>query len=322
MLPHTWTPHRREDGETVGWIAVDGDDVVAFDLLGRRVTAPGVDWLEAEQELEARGLGYLAGRFTLTLHEDRLLPVRIGEVTTDRVTVVADEFGGASVVGADPETHVLPFPVPPGVLRDYVRPPVDLGTYRDDHGRPIEYGSVYWGEVEPPTEVYSTCAHPERFQPVVEVGLALLDHLTRTYDVDRATDEVDGRTRVVLTPRSGAGTPLTIELPLPGLPGVEVTAGSRYRNAWPDCGCDACDDDVLDLLDDLETTVFAIAEGGMREWRSGPDGDVPWCVHVEFDAGGNPGFGGGWSAGEPEPVDVPTTPHRWEAWPLRARRDT
>jgi len=317
MLPHTWTPHRREDGETVGWIAVDGDDVVAFDLLGRRVTAPGVDWLEAEQELEARGLGYLAGRFTLTLHEDQTLPVRIGEVTTDRVTVVADEFGGASVVGADPENHVLPFPVPPGVLRDYVRPSVDLGTYRDDHGRPIPYGSVYWGEVEPPTEVYSTCAHPERFEPVVEVGHALLDHLELTYDVDRTEARRSGRTRVTLAPRSGTGTPLSLEFGAPDQPSVTLRAGHQYGELWPDCGCDACDDSVRDLLDAMETVVLAIPEGRMSEWRERRAGE-PWAARVRIDGVTEQS---GWSDDEPEPVDLPTTPHRWGPWPLRARRD-
>lgn len=318
MLPQGWIPHRRADGEVLGWIELDGDDVVAFDLLGRRVTAPGVDWHEAEQALERRGIGYLADQYTLTLpDDDTFVPVRIGEATADHVTVVEDEFGGASVVGAEPRTHVLPFPVPAGLLRDYVRPRIDLGTWPDANGRPIEYGSVYWGGVEPASEVYSTCAHPERFEPVVIVARALLDHLERTYDVDR-TEEVDDQTRLMLTPRSGDGTALTMILPLSGLPGVEVTAGYRYRGIWPDCGCDACDDAVPDLLDSLETTVFGIVEGTMSEWRSGPDGETPWTVHVQFDLYGTyPSLESGWSAGEPEPLDLPTTPHRWGAWPLR-----
>lgn len=322
MLPRDWTPHRREDGETVGWIALDGDDVLAFDLLGRRVTAPGVDWLEAEQELEERGLAYLGGRFTLTLPPDEPLPVRIGEVTTDHVTVVADEFGGASVVGAQPRTFVLPFPVTPGTLRDYVRPHLDLGEYLDDEGRPIPYGSVHdmYDDGAPPEEAYNQCAHPERFEPIAEVGRALLDHLEDTYDVDRAEQELDGQRHVTLTPRSGGGTALTMRVPLTGLPGVELTAGFRYRCWWPGCGCDACDDDVPDLLEELEATVFAIVEGAMSEWRSGPEGVVPWSVHARIDGRGNPGYGGRRSEDEPEPLDVPTSPHRWAAWPLRARR--
>src|SRR5690606_4020188 len=59
MLPEDWTPHRREDGELLGWIRPEGDDWVAMDLLGAPVCAP-TDWLDAEAALEARGLGWLA----------------------------------------------------------------------------------------------------------------------------------------------------------------------------------------------------------------------------------------------------------------------
>lgn len=311
MLPETWIPHRRADGVVVGWIELVGDDVAAFDLLGRRVTSPGCDWHEAEQALDRRGIGYLADRYTLTL-DDGFLPVRIGEATTDHVTVVADELGGAAVIGAQPPTHVLPFPVPRGLLRDYVRPRVDLGTWLDAEGRPIEYGSVYWDDVEPDEAVYSTCAHPERFEPVALVARALLDHLDRRYDVERAEEPVDGRRSITLTPRHGGGAALSMMLPLPGLPGVEVGAGFRHRGRWPDCGCDACDDSVPDLLDDLETVVFAVVEGTMTEWGSGPDRDHLWWEHVEFEDLTRQ------SGSSQEPVaGLPTAPHRWPAWPVR-----
>lgn len=317
MLPHDWIPHRREDGEAVGWIALDGDDVAAFDLLGRRVTAPGVDWLEAEQELEARGLGYLAGEFTLLRADEPPLPVRIGEVRIDHVSVVVDEFGGASVVGADPETHVLPFPVPPGALHEYVRPRLDLETYLDVDGRPIPYGSVYWGEVEPPPEVYSTCAHPERFRPVIDVALALADHLERTYEIVRDETTAKGRTDVTLTPSAGAGSPISFVLGPPERPAVTLRAGHRFRALWPDCGCDACDDAVPGLLDDLEATVLAITAGLLSEWRSRSSADGSWSTHTTIEGvteESAPGVSEGESNG------LPTTPHRWEPWPLRARR--
>ncbi|MFH7321871.1 DUF6226 family protein [Aeromicrobium sp. JJY06] len=315
MLPDGWIPHRRGDGEVIGWLEIVGDDVIAHDLLGRRVTAPGVDWHEAEQALEERGIGYLADAYTVTTTEGALVAVRIGEVTTDRVTVVEDAFGGASVVGADPATHVLPFPVPRTRLWDYVRPRLDLGTWLDDDGRLIAYGSRW---LEPPEDSYSTCRHPERFAPVVEVARALIGHLERTYDVERTENPEGERTRITLTPTSGDGTPITVLLPLAGLPGVEITAGLRYRNWWPGCGCDACDESVPDLLDELERAVFALVEGTMREWRSGPSGDVPWMIEVEFDDDlVDSGYEAGWSSGSPEPVDVPTTPRRWGPWPLR-----
>lgn len=315
MLPEGWIPHRRADGETVGWIELDGDDVAAFDLLGRRVTAPGADWHEAEQALERRGIGYLAEQHTLTLPDDTFVPVRVGEATVDRVTVVEDEYGAASAVGAEPRTHVLPFPVPTGLLRDYVRPRVDLGTWSDASGEPIDYGAVYWDDVEPPSEVYSTCAHPERFEPVVTVARALIDHLERTYDVDRTEEGTGERQRVTLAPRSGGGAPLTMLFPLRGLPGVELEAGFRYRDMWPDCGCDACDDSVPALLDDFETMVFAVVEGTMSEWRSEADGREPWKVNVRFEGLTEQSEG---SDGGPEPLDLPTEPHCWAPWPLRA----
>lgn len=319
MLPEGWIPHRRGDGETLGWLEFVGEDVVAHDLLGQRVSPPGLDWHEAEQLLEHRGIGYLAEPHTLSTPYGDFLTVRITEVTTDRVTVVVDERGSAGVIGSSPETSVLPFPVPVGLLRDYVRPRVDLGTWLDDDGNPIDYGSVYWGlDGEPAKDAYSVCRHPERFEPVVEVARALLDHLERAYDVVRTERGVDGQTCVRLTPASGDGAALMVLFPLTGLPGVEVTAGLRFRNSWPDCGCDACDDSVPDLLDEFERTVFAIVEGTMSEWRGGPEHDVPWTINVEFDdATVNSGLAAGWSSGEPEPLDLPLTPRRWGAWPLR-----
>lgn len=260
MLPEGWIPHRRGDGEVIGWLEIVGDDVVAHDLLGQQVTPRGLDWHEAEQALEDRGIGYLAEQHTLTTPYGELVPVRIGEATTEQVTVVEDEFGTASVIGADLETHVLPFPVPRRLLRDYVRPRFDHRAWLDDDGRPIAYGDRWDVGEDPPEELYSECAHPERFEPLVTTALALLDHLERRYDVDRTEEVVDEQTHVTLTPTSGTGPVLTVVHPAGALPSVEIRAGSRVES-WPVCGCDACDDSVPHLLDQLETTVFAIVEG-------------------------------------------------------------
>ena len=35
MLPDDWTPHRRDDGELLGWIRPEGEDWIAIDVLGR-----------------------------------------------------------------------------------------------------------------------------------------------------------------------------------------------------------------------------------------------------------------------------------------------
>lgn len=109
MIPADWTPHRRDDGEVLGWIRPDGELWVAIDRFGREVSA-AVDWLVAEAALEAHGLGWLAERWEL---DGR--PVRIAELTEERIVVIGDEFGAASAVGGAIERIVLPWPAPDGL---------------------------------------------------------------------------------------------------------------------------------------------------------------------------------------------------------------
>ena len=53
----------------------------------------------------------VADRWTLRFADGTERPVRIAEASTRGVTVVADEYGAASAVGADPERFRLAFPV-------------------------------------------------------------------------------------------------------------------------------------------------------------------------------------------------------------------
>ena len=83
MLPADWTPHRRDDGELLGWIRPEGEDWVAVDLLGREASG-AVDWLEAEAALEANGLSWLADVWVLETSVDRMRDLEIaldGRVT-------------------------------------------------------------------------------------------------------------------------------------------------------------------------------------------------------------------------------------------------
>ncbi|MBO9578882.1 MAG: hypothetical protein J7480_08970 [Microbacteriaceae bacterium] len=118
MLPQDWTPYRRDDGEVLGWIRPageadggDGELWVAVDLLGRGLGGP-TEWLDAEAALEAHGIGWIAGRWTLDGE-----PVRIAEVSTERVVVVSDEYGSANAVGAEVERIVLGWPAPESLRR-------------------------------------------------------------------------------------------------------------------------------------------------------------------------------------------------------------
>ncbi|MFB2572366.1 hypothetical protein [Micrococcus sp. IITD107] len=117
-LPDHWIEHHREGGERVGWIVPAGADFLAFDALGRQATREPVDWLTAEEALEELGLRFLGDRFVLDVEGTggsggaTARPVRIAEVSTDGITVVTDEFGGASAVGSGAQTIRLPFPAP------------------------------------------------------------------------------------------------------------------------------------------------------------------------------------------------------------------
>jgi hypothetical protein len=117
MVPAEWIEHRRGDGEAVGWIVPDGDGFRPVDVLGRHVTADPVDRLSAEEALEERGIGFLADRYLLRLPDGTERPVRITEASVHGVTVVADEFGSASVVGGGGERFALPFPAPETLRR-------------------------------------------------------------------------------------------------------------------------------------------------------------------------------------------------------------
>ena len=114
MTGDGWIEHRRGDRELLGWMLPEGDGFVVIDLLGRARTPP-LEWLAAEEFLEELGIGYLADRYLLVADGEGR-PVRIGEVSTTGVTVIADEFGAASAVGASQERFHLPFPVPAETL--------------------------------------------------------------------------------------------------------------------------------------------------------------------------------------------------------------
>jgi hypothetical protein len=112
MLPKHWIEHRRDDREPVGWIVPDGEGFRPVDRLGRCITDGPVDWLTAEELLEELGIGFLADKYVLLMPDGTERPVRISEAGPDGVTVVADEYGSASAVGANSDRFRLPFPAP------------------------------------------------------------------------------------------------------------------------------------------------------------------------------------------------------------------
>lgn len=106
--PEDWTPHRRDDGELLGWIRPEADLWVPVDLFGRDRGA-ATEWLDAEEVLEARGLAWLADPWILEREGGDAVQVRVVEVSADRVVVKTDDFGAIDVPY---ELITLPWPVP------------------------------------------------------------------------------------------------------------------------------------------------------------------------------------------------------------------
>ncbi|MEE2057969.1 hypothetical protein [Rhodococcus artemisiae] len=105
-VPSHWIPHRREDGEVIGWIDLESQepDLIPIDRLGRPLPSVS-DWNAAEEVLDDVGLRFLMNRFHYRGHT-----VRIRHLYEDRVivtTAVSDAIGDVG------QEFTLPFPAGP-----------------------------------------------------------------------------------------------------------------------------------------------------------------------------------------------------------------
>jgi hypothetical protein len=186
----------------------------------------------------------------------------------------------------------------------YVRPAIDVRKFRDDQGNVIPYASR-WPIEGPPEWAYSQEAHPERFLPIFDVARALVEYLECTYDVPVTSDGDSWSFQP-----DGDGAPLRIELDRAAV-SARIQAGSFIAVSFPSCGCDACDDDVLDIVTALAEMVFAVVRGVAQEKIEGR-----WLVttFVQSD-----------SKSRIERSDrrrykqiVAAAPKRWSAWAVRS----
>lgn len=91
MIPADWMPHRRADGEVVGYVREAGDGFQPMDLFGRPLAEPG-DWLAVELLLDEHSIAWVAEPFLLEV-DGAELRVRVTEVSPERVRVKLDDFG-------------------------------------------------------------------------------------------------------------------------------------------------------------------------------------------------------------------------------------
>src|SRR5690554_2561679 len=137
-------------------------------------------------------------------------------------------------------------------MPDYVRPTLPQLVFYDDAGAVIPYGNR-WPDRIAPEHAYSVVTHPERFAPLYLVAEALIQHLAETYEVSVSDDiahagellhdSYHGVVRAVqVVPQNADAASLTFVYT--SFPGVTVHAGLLHDFPFPDCGCDACDDDI------------------------------------------------------------------------------
>jgi hypothetical protein len=213
-------------------------------------------------------------------------------------------------------------------MREYVRPDIAEREFRDAAGAAIPYGSR-WGGNQPPENTYSVSTHPQRFAPLHAVAEALVEYLAATYRV-HVTEEpaaaVGGPgvepARVVravrLVPDGRDAAPLTVVLT--SYPSVLVRAGLLHVLHYPDCGCDACDEDWASQAGEMEWQLRAVADGHFREFVR--EGAEVWFGY-SIGAGGDKRQGGSAVAGSAaERARVAEAvarglPARWAPWPRR-----
>src|SRR5262245_12869446 len=140
-----------------------------------------------------------------------------------------------------------------------------------------------WGIDGPPPEAYSRVTDPERFRPLHNVALRLLEQLEASFNVERFAgygfdNELEvgdlERPTVRLVPREQKAAPLAIAFTT--FPGLRVRVGRWLTDGFPQCGCDACDETADDEAIRLASLVDAVTAGRVREGVSLPPAGTSW----------------------------------------------
>ncbi|RJQ73055.1 hypothetical protein D5S17_25335 [Pseudonocardiaceae bacterium YIM PH 21723] len=132
-----------------------------------------------------------------------------------------------------------------------------------------------WGDAGPPQEAYSRVTDPGRFASLHEIGRQAVADLITGFDVRwyRFTT-ADRHEAVLITPADPAAAPLTVEFT--AFPGLVLRFGLTEAYL-PVCGCDACDDSVPGLADELHGMLDYLTAGTFGDRLEFED-DAWWHV--------------------------------------------
>ena len=130
-----------------------------------------------------------------------------------------------------------------------------------------------WGPEGPPPEAYSRVTNAERFRPLHPAMLEIIRRLENDFEVERTEaygldEELErrldlDRPDVRLTPRDPDAAPIVVAFST--FPSLYVRFGRWYKEPFPDCGCDACDESAEGEIDRLTEMVDDITSGRFRE---------------------------------------------------------
>ena len=135
---------------------------------------------------------------------------------------------------------------------------------------------------EPSSEAYSRVTNPERFAYLHEFAGELLGRLEATYAVERTEGygldpELESgelaQPSVRLTPADADAAPIIFNFYV--FPSLTVGFGRWYRDKFPDCACDACDETGEGETERLASKIEDVIAGRFREEIVLPvDGEV------------------------------------------------
>ena len=129
------------------------------------------------------------------------------------------------------------------------------------------------GPERPLPEAYSRVTNPERFRPLHTAMQEMIGRLENDFEVDRTEgygldEELERRLELAdpcvrLSPRDTDSAPITVAFTT--FPGLHLRFGRWYKEPFPGCGCDACDESAEGEIERLNEMVDAVTAGGFSE---------------------------------------------------------
>ena len=130
-----------------------------------------------------------------------------------------------------------------------------------------------WGPEGPPEEAYSRVTDAERFRPLHGAMREIIGRLENDFEVERedgyGLDEELERglelagPSVRLSPRNAGAAPIGVVFTK--FPGLHLRFGRWYKEPFPSCGCDACDESAEGEIERLTEMVEDVTAGRFRE---------------------------------------------------------